>query len=311
MTGGTGGTSTMTGGTGGTGTYEPCSNRACGAQCSVCPPDDMTCAADAVITYCDATGQCTPSFPMCQPTACETTMDCGVIDAPCQLCVDGTTACPTIECAMGQCIMSYPTCPGQTCMGAEECPVIDAPCTMCADGTTVCPWSDCVNGVCTTGIESCGKTNPCEGKVCGDSCTPCTGGNCAAAAPIVAASYCNENLECQFNVPMCSSDKCSDDSECLAPEICMACPDTGECAQMKCLSGACQWQCTTKDPCGGTCGMEQVCVHQLGGPGPAHDTCAGIAPPCDAADICGCIAGQGMCHTDATTGRCFCENGLE
>src|SRR5688572_706152 len=62
MTGGTGGTSTMTGGTGGTGMYDPCANRVCGATCSGCDPNVSDCAAPQVTTYCDAGGNCTPTF---------------------------------------------------------------------------------------------------------------------------------------------------------------------------------------------------------------------------------------------------------
>jgi hypothetical protein len=309
MTGGTGGSMT-TGGTGGTGMYDPCANRACGTTCAVCDPNDPTCAADAVITYCDAGGNCAPSFPMCQPNECETSMDCPILDIACPTCSDGSTACPTSECVSGQCITSYPTCPDQMCMTAAECPVSAAPCTLCKDGTTVCPWSDCVNGVCTGGIDSCSDTSPCEGKVCGDACTPCVGTNCdAAAAPIMAASYCDENLECVFNRPMCSTAECKVDMDCPQAELCMACPGTGECATMKCLNGGCQWQCP--NACGG-CGMERVCVNQIGGPGPASFTCATLGGGvCDAADHCTCIEGQGMCHLDVATGYCQCDNGDE
>jgi hypothetical protein len=123
----------------------------------------------------------------------------------------------------------------------------------------------------------------------------------------MAASYCDANLDCVFNVPMCATNECKLDADCPAAEICMACPETGECATMKCLNGGCQWQC--KNACGG-CGMEQVCVNQLGGPGPSHFTCAGVAP-CDAADSCQCIEGQGTCRLDMASGYCQCENGLE
>jgi hypothetical protein len=312
MTGGTGGTggTTMTGGTGGTGGgYDPCSNHACGTQCSVCAPGDMNCAADAVITYCDAGGNCTPNFPMCDPGQCETAMDCPLLGLPCEMCSNGGSACPTTACVMGQCVTTYPTCQPDACMTDVECPVSDAPCTMCADGTTECPWSKCVNGQCTTGTDSCGTTAPCEGKSCGDFCNPCAGDNCDAAAPIMAAAYCNEHLECQFNVPMCGAEMCMADTDCAAPEICMACADTGKCAQMKCVNGGCQWQCGgSMDPCGG-CG-EQSCVYQLGGPGPSHYVCA-PQTVCDAADPCACVQGQGTCHKDASTGYCHCENGLE
>jgi hypothetical protein len=309
MTGGTGGTSTMTGGTGGTGMYDPCANRACGTTCSVCDPNDMTCVADAVITYCDAEGQCTASFPMCETNQCETTMDCPILDIACPTCPDGSNACPTTDCVNGQCITSYPTCPGQMCMTAEQCPVSDAPCVMCADGRTVCPWSDCVNGVCTSGIDSCNDVSPCDGKACGEPCSPCSGSACAA--PIMAASYCNENEECVFNVPMCTTAECKVDMDCLAPDICMACPETGDCATMKCVNGGCQWQCEGTDECGG-CGHEEVCVYQVGGPGPSVGyTCATIGTCEDASNYCPCVEGQGMCQQSMSDKYCQCDNGID
>jgi hypothetical protein len=267
------------------------------------------CAADAVITYCDAGGNCAPAFPMCEANECETSPDCAVIDIACPICSDGSTACPTTECVSGQCVTSYPTCPDQMCMTDAECPVSAAPCTMCADGSTVCPWSDCVDGVCTSGIDSCGDVSPCDGKSCGDICTPCVGTNCAAgAAPIMAASYCNENLECVYNRPLCATNECKVDLDCLAPDICMVCPDARQCATMKCLNGGCQWQCT--DPCGG-CGFEQVCVYQVGGPGPSVGYQCATVSACGAADPCACVEDQGMCGQSSSDSYCQCDNGLE
>jgi hypothetical protein len=306
--GGTGGSMTM-GGTGGTGMYDPCENRACGTVCSVCAPDDMDCAADAVSTYCDAGGTCAPGFPMCPTNTCEDFTDCPVIDIACQMCADGTTACPEVECLMGQCVTSYPTCPGQACMTAEECPVSDAPCTMCADGTTVCPWSDCVNNVCTSGIDSCGTKAPCEGKSCGDFCTPCSGSNCDAAVPVMAASYCDENLECVYNLPMCSQKECNLDMDCPGVELCMPCPNAAvACAAVKCVEGSCEFVCPT-DECGG-CGEEERCIYQIGGPGPSHYACAKQSP-CGAMGTCACIQDQGMCTEEPVDGYCQCDNGLE
>jgi hypothetical protein len=308
MTGGTGGTSTMTGGTGGTGMYDPCANRVCGATCEFCDPNNSDCAAPPAIMYCDNGGNCTTTFPMCEANECETSMDCPVLDIACPTCPDGSTACPTVECVTGQCITSYPTCPEQMCMTDEQCPVSAAPCTMCSDGSTVCPWSDCVNGVCTSGIDSCTDVSPCDGKSCGDPCTPCAGSNCAGAAPIMAASYCDENLECVFNMPMCTTAECKVDMDCLAPDICMACPETGDCATMKCVNGGCQWQCT--DPCGG-CGHEQVCIYQIGGPGPSHYACATLGVCEDPVDYCKCVEGQGTCQPSMSSNYCQCENGLD
>src|SRR5262245_1219841 len=46
------------GSTGGTPAWDPCSGKVCGAQCSVCPPDDKNCVEDMSIKVCDASGKC-------------------------------------------------------------------------------------------------------------------------------------------------------------------------------------------------------------------------------------------------------------
>lgn len=51
-----GGTDDSGGGTGGV--WDPCADAACGVPCSICPPDDETCAEPAVETVCDGAGMC-------------------------------------------------------------------------------------------------------------------------------------------------------------------------------------------------------------------------------------------------------------
>lgn len=65
------------------------------------------------------------------------------------------------------------------------------------------------------------------------------------------------------------------------------------------------------DPCGGCDVPQQVCVYQVGGPGPSHFTCA-TQLPCGAAGACACIQGQGTCDMNlAADGYCHCDNGLD
>jgi hypothetical protein len=67
------------------------------------------------------------------------------------------------------------------------------------------------------------------------------------------------------------------------------------------------------DPCGGCDVPDQICVYQLGGPGPSHFTCA-HQNPCGAAGACVCIVGQGMCQAKLMgdpPSYCTCDNGLE
>jgi hypothetical protein len=57
----------------------------------------------------------------------------------------------------------------------------------------------------------------------------------------------------------------------------------------------------------------QVCVYQVGGPGPSHFTCA-MRNPCGAAAACSCIVGQGKCEPNLMgnpPGYCSCNNGLK
>src|SRR5688500_2389645 len=60
---GTGGASGASGnggstaGGGGSGGYQPCAGLPCGAQCSVCDPNDKTCVSDAAIHYCSTNGE--------------------------------------------------------------------------------------------------------------------------------------------------------------------------------------------------------------------------------------------------------------
>jgi hypothetical protein len=56
-----------------------------------------------------------PGF--CRPApgeACMSDADCVVIGAPCQVCPDGTAACPRSSCTNGQCQAEFPGCGGTT-----------------------------------------------------------------------------------------------------------------------------------------------------------------------------------------------------
>jgi hypothetical protein len=70
---------------------------------------------------------------------------------------------------------------------------------------------------------------------------------------------------------------------------------------------------TSTDYCGG-CAADQICVFQVGGPGPSHYVCATNAA-CTLSGACACIVGQGTCApvpTPAGVGLvCQCDNGLD
>lgn len=68
---------------------------------------------------------------------------------------------------------------------------------------------------------------------------------------------------------------------------------------------------THPDECGGCSDQDQICIYQVGGPGPSHFTCA-TQLPCGAPGACACIQGQGTCDMNlAADGYCHCDNGLE
>lgn len=68
---------------------------------------------------------------------------------------------------------------------------------------------------------------------------------------------------------------------------------------------------TRPDECSGCFANDQICIYQVGGPGPSHFTCA-TQLPCGAAGACACIQGQGTCEMNlAADGYCHCDNGLD
>src|SRR5262245_45192492 len=100
-------------GSGGGMGYEPCANKLCGATCTECAPGDMNCAETAVVKYCDQQGSCGLNYPLCEdPGECATDADCGmqVAQAPCEICPDGSYACPQMYCDAGRCVGSFPGC---------------------------------------------------------------------------------------------------------------------------------------------------------------------------------------------------------
>src|SRR5262245_24536670 len=102
-------------GSGGGMGYEPCANKPCGATCFDCGGMPCTDLSVLVAQYCDQQGNCGQAYPVCNdPGQCVTDADCGmdVALAPCEVCPDGTYACPQVYCAMGQCVGSFPACQG-------------------------------------------------------------------------------------------------------------------------------------------------------------------------------------------------------
>jgi hypothetical protein len=305
-TGATGGTGTAGSG----GTYNPCASAACGSTCTLCDPNDPTCVDDQLVRYCGGDG-CSLNFPSCITAECTTAKECAT-PASCQLCADGSAACPTSDCVNGKCVTTFPTCPTPECMSDGECPISKAPCQLCPDGSTACPWARCTDGKCTSGIDTCDDSDPCKGKSCGDLCSTCPAG----ATCNGLALFCDENLNCQVNQPLCTAPQCKQDADC-ATEVCGQCAGSNDCASQVCVDGRCQFSCPTpQDPCGG-CPSAELCVEQLGGPATTSSAdyhCA-KAPPCPVAagaSQCLCVQGEGSCKqaTDSGGTYCQCDNGI-
>ena len=65
------------------------------------------------------------------------------------------------------------------------------------------------------------------------------------------------------------------------------------------------------EACSGCFDQGQICIYQVGGPGPSHFACA-TQLPCGAAGACACIQGQGTCDMNlGADGYCHCDNGLD
>jgi hypothetical protein len=68
------------------------------------------------------------------------------------------------------------------------------------------------------------------------------------------------------------------------------------------------------DECSACMPQGQICIYQVGGPGPARFLCA-TQLPCGAAGACACIVDQGTCtfvpDDGGTSGMCQCDNGLD
>lgn len=168
----------------GTTTYDPCYGKQCGDSCDLCDPMDPNCAQTGLLLTCDAYGKCGSGTPECTPLPggqCMTAMDCPQSLAPCEICADGSAACPTTDCINGQCVTSFVTCPDpmpSACMTDSDCPQLYIACQMCPDGSAACPQSFCdpTLGQCVTLFPSCTTPtmyDPCANKMCGDQCTLC------------------------------------------------------------------------------------------------------------------------------------------
>lgn len=73
--------------------YDPCAGKACGASCSVCPPNDPTCTETADVKTCDAVGLCRSGGVACTDASPPPPYD------PCEgkTCGSSCTQCPPTD----------------------------------------------------------------------------------------------------------------------------------------------------------------------------------------------------------------------
>lgn len=215
----------------------PCAGKPCGALCNNCRPGEP---CPEIAQFCGPDGRCDQAFPACETTSCETHSDCIKPEGPCQLCADGSHACPSASCIGGQCVASFDSCPGIACQSDAECPVSNAPCQPCSDGTFACPVSTCEGGHCAAQVPGCSGYSPCAGKACGEPCTQCAPGD-ADCFETAVLKTCDANGACTPGQAQCGG-QCRIDSDCPAMELCKLCPG-GDCANMTCRGGTCGWEC--------------------------------------------------------------------
>ncbi len=95
-------------------------------------------------------------------STCMTASDCPLPGAPCELCADGTTACPTVSCIENQCVYQFQACPNVCDPGLVWCSLnarcVAPSCLACCQFGTPCSTAvDCANAcvTCTDGSVSC------------------------------------------------------------------------------------------------------------------------------------------------------------
>ena len=206
---------------------------------------------------------------------CTSTANCPQPGAPCQVCADGTTACPSVDCVGGKCVGSFPTCSvGAKCTSAGACAVPQI-CKVCSDGSASCATGGCVNGQCVTTFPACPGGGQC--KMDSDcpvppvACQPCPDGSCAPASTACVGGQCSTTIQacagggtpkwfatcgppvCQANPPPSGLPPCTTTEKVGAPctTAGMQCDTGGGCAG--------PLQCATTDPRhGGACPISRA-----------------------------------------------------
>jgi eight-cysteine-cluster-containing protein len=154
----------------------------------------------------------------------------------------------------------YEPCAGQAC---------GATCTLCPPRDPNCVETEVVkqcqpDGTCSAAVPACGGTDdpddyePCDNKMCGDTCTLCPpdDSDCVETAVV---KYCQGNGTCAANQPSCDSSdgSCQSDADCFrtgcSGQICSHQPEVSTCelrpeyacyerfGNCGCNQGTCSW----------------------------------------------------------------------
>lgn len=182
-----------------------CVVSATGEQVGACPANEK-CACDPQL--CQKGGQC------------QTIADCPQLEVPCQICTDGSSACPVIDCIKGQCQATLNHCPAPSCNVDTDCVVATA---SGMNGTDPGMATDPANG-----------TQP-------FACVPCADGSCAPLVAKCVQKMCVvEKPTCPPPpAPGCDPSSAKPGTECTpSADVCQICPDgTKTCAIGKCDTG--------------------------------------------------------------------------
>lgn len=132
------------------------------------------------------------SFPTCATRMCEGDWECPKSLAPCELCDDGSSACPWARCENGTCKSGIDRCPTTSgCKVDMDCPEVGL-CSPCANGS--CAEQRCSNGACQLTCDTGGgATCSAEEASCANGETCCAGLECCAGVPVpVGNEYCGK-----------------------------------------------------------------------------------------------------------------------
>lgn len=245
--------------------YDPCLDKACGDTCSVCDPTDPNCIAPAVLTVCNAVGQC-------------------VSDPPAELGCD-----PVVQCT-GAFDPIFPA-PDKSCATDDECTVVFHQINCCG---TMVAW-----GINTSAEEDfLAAEKICQGQYPGCGCatmpTEAEDGNTGGWDAKYFTASCEEGSCKSAVVSGCNTANDCDPSQiCLAPGeplgcgMCMA-PQNGCASDADCGDPSLICEQSTIADC--LCSPAMVCK-----PGCVSDAACGEGNICDADLHCA----PAPCNVDA------------